>query len=59
MLQMYEFHYHLGVALQRLDQHRKAIVQFTKAIHSVSIPKVMCVCVCVRACACVCVLVCL
>ena len=56
---MYELHYHLGVALQRLGQHRKAIAQFTKAIQSVSIPKVttahvVCVCVCLRVCVCVC-----
>ncbi|XP_070192618.1 uncharacterized protein [Littorina saxatilis] len=44
---MYELHYHLGVALQRLDQHRKAIVQFTKAIESVSIPKGGCLAGCV------------
>ncbi|KAL8613069.1 hypothetical protein ACOMHN_008838 [Nucella lapillus] len=44
---MYELHYHLGVALQRLDHHRKAIVHYTKAIQSVSIPKGGCLAGCV------------
>ncbi|XP_076447896.1 uncharacterized protein LOC143284780 isoform X2 [Babylonia areolata] len=44
---MYELHYHLGVALQRLEQHRKAIGHFTKAIQSVSIPKGGCLAGCV------------
>ncbi|KAK7480941.1 hypothetical protein BaRGS_00027852 [Batillaria attramentaria] len=44
---MYELHYHLAVALQRLGQHRKAITHFSKAIESVSIPKGGCLAGCV------------
>uniref|UniRef100_A0A2C9LME4 Uncharacterized protein n=1 Tax=Biomphalaria glabrata TaxID=6526 RepID=A0A2C9LME4_BIOGL len=39
---LYECHFHLGLALQRLDQHKKSIVHYTQAMKAVSIPKCGC-----------------
>ena len=37
---MYESHYHLGLALQYVGEHRRAITQLTNALDAVFIPKV-------------------
>ncbi|KAK3762788.1 hypothetical protein RRG08_040485 [Elysia crispata] len=43
---LYELHFHLGLALQRLGLHRKSVVHYTKAIEAVSIPKGGCLAGC-------------
>lgn len=43
---LYELHFHLGLALQRLGLHRKSVLHYTKAIEAVSIPKGGCLAGC-------------
>ncbi|XP_070559510.1 uncharacterized protein [Ptychodera flava] len=38
-LLMYETHYHIGLALQRLGDHKTALKHYNKAIVAISIPK--------------------
>nr|XP_006822480.1 PREDICTED: uncharacterized protein LOC102802522 [Saccoglossus kowalevskii] len=45
-LLMYETHYHLGLAFQRLDRHKRAVHHYTKSIDAISIPKNGCAAKC-------------
>ncbi|XP_068132596.1 uncharacterized protein [Hyperolius riggenbachi] len=39
---IYETYYHLGIAYQNINQHEKAVLQYTKALHDSSIRKKIC-----------------